>query len=244
MTEKKTLEWGQTPWDNMTRAELLRLVQKMWAALNSVTMPLEVIKDNDLRTNKAYKDYWGESGVGGCALERAHQIIDPIMKEYDGENLYRAFYRYATDLLFDASKYDIGFKWVICSECGEMTPTSHVEERYLDKRCTLTNKCKGTLRRLTWDDLKPNDITDKEKVRVARLLLQEALELYNDHAHTDACYEDYRQARRLGQAVAAWAKFDPGRVGEVYIAAMDECNYDVRGRVYQDTDTQNTNPEG
>lgn len=155
---KKTLEWGRTPWDEMNREELLREVERMYSALLSVNSALKLT-----RFNEEGNPFFGTSGTGGRALEKARQILEPLHAQYeegDGE-LYRAYFRYADDLLFDRSTgYRIGAGWAVCPECGVMIGESMDGKSKIGESCgtvfPTNDKCPGVMRALSWDDLKPN----------------------------------------------------------------------------------------
>jgi hypothetical protein len=157
--KKKSLEWGETPWDNMTRDELLFQIKRMYSALRSlyaVVKMEEVTQENH--------PYFGKEGVGGDALEKGRQIIEPLFNQYKGgeEDIYRSFFRYADDLLFDQStEYTtIGSRWHVCPECGMMIGENPNGEKLLGRRCgdvSPNEKCNGILRALTWDDLKKGE---------------------------------------------------------------------------------------
>ncbi len=167
----KELQWGETPWDNLTKEELLREVQRMYAALASlhsiIIMDLEtgrLLAEHDGRPDPGKSPYWGTGGVGGAALEMCRQIYARLEAQgYDlGENLYRSFYRYARDLLFEPTEYMMVRPcWAVCSECGNMIGSSKgkSENDLIGKPCADRPfgkpDCKGVYRSLIWDDLKP-----------------------------------------------------------------------------------------
>lgn len=138
------IRWGETPWDNMTEEQLRREVQRMYSALLSVTTAFAVDRVE-------MEPYWGPEGVGGRALEKARQVIEPIEQAYGAEALFRCFYRYADDLLFDSSRARIGSGWAVCPICGAMRGRRPSAAR---QPCDQPG-CNGTLRLLTWEDLKP-----------------------------------------------------------------------------------------
>jgi hypothetical protein len=147
------LGWGETPFDNLTKDELLRLTQKMYSAIESAHSCLAIIKissDNGL--------FWGRDGTGGNALEKCEQVIRPIEKEFDSESIYRSFYRYANDLLFDRKNFGIiGSGWVVCPKClqmvGETRKPNGERTSNEGKNCSEVmdwTKCDGILEKLDW----------------------------------------------------------------------------------------------
>lgn len=147
----KELQWGETPWDSLSREELLREVQRLYSAVQSARSVLAMLRQEQ-RTG-----FWGWRGSGGTALDKAEQCVDRVETVFDRESIYRAFYRYADDLLFDCSQHDIGFGWGLCPVCkitigrgSDGLPTAgRLCAEYLPKGCP------GILRPLTWEDLQP-----------------------------------------------------------------------------------------
>jgi hypothetical protein len=143
---KTDLKWGQTPWDDMTKEELLREVQRMYAALSNANSVMKMA-----RYGNENSPFWGNEGTGGKALEMSRQILEPLDRY--GEAIYRRFFRYAYDLLFDQTNFKIGFDWQVCPMCGVMLGSGHDEGR----PCEMGKPgCTGIMRKLTWDDLKPD----------------------------------------------------------------------------------------
>lgn len=157
----RQLEWGQTPWDNMERQELLQEVWRMFAALRSCESILDNIKFFDERGSPS--PFWSQEGRGGAALEMAHQAMHAT-QEYDDENLSRTFFRYARDLLFERNGYRmIGSAWVVCPVCGAMYGELVSGETSEGMRCDMKpggdRGCSGVLRPLEWGDLTADMVT-------------------------------------------------------------------------------------
>lgn len=147
------LKWGQTPWDDLSKEELLREVQRMYCALSGTYSIL--LQDQRDGANSLF---YGYEGRGGRALEMARQALSR-MENYNPENVYRSFFRYAYDLLFDNNpNARIGSGWLVCPKCGGM-----IGDRTNDKlgaRCSvagLKSDCDGVLRLLQWSDLTASD---------------------------------------------------------------------------------------
>jgi hypothetical protein len=137
----KKLKWGQTPFDKMTKKKLLLVAKTMYSALISARSALAILdypKGNP---------YFGERGSGGRALEKAEQAYQLATSGHDSENVYRSFFRYADDLLFDCSVFEIGSNWYVCDKCKTMIGIRNNS----DKTCI----CGNEMRKMTWDDLKP-----------------------------------------------------------------------------------------
>ncbi len=107
------LQWGETPWDNLSREDLLREVQRMYAAVLSADGALSLCRGNERG------GFWSASGgTGGRALAKCELARAWVESEYDHENVYRAFFRYAVDLLFSP---ELGFGWTACDGCDVLT---------------------------------------------------------------------------------------------------------------------------
>lgn len=155
MSELHELKWGETIWDDMPLNELLREVQRKHAALMRAYSILSMMDRGD------YDPFWGKNGSGGAAIEMVRQALGTIdQSDREHENAYRAFWRYAVDLLFDRKDYDqIGSGWVVCPECGTMLGDK--AGTLVGQACTWTKACKGVFRRIEWSDLDPSHETDK-----------------------------------------------------------------------------------
>lgn len=150
----KELNWGETPWDNKTREALLRDVQRMYSAIVSLHSALKLTSYGD------QSGFWGSDGTGGLALEKARQVLEPIRAEYSGESIFRAFFRYANDLLFDHSRGRLGYGWVVCPTCGTMVGETIAPNG--DRHSSNGEVCRfceadppGRYRPLEWADLAP-----------------------------------------------------------------------------------------
>lgn len=108
---KKDLAWGQTPFDDMSREELLFEVRRMFSALQSCRCALALSRDEG-------SPFWGSGGAGGDALRKADIAFEDLDDGGEfSEAIYRMFYRYADDLLFEPK---LGFGWQVCASCGDM----------------------------------------------------------------------------------------------------------------------------
>jgi hypothetical protein len=178
----KTLQWGQSPWDDLKREQLLRSIQQMYAAFAAIySIHLTEMDTYKLMHERNYpvedpyqSPYYGKRGVGGAALEMCRQVLDPLYAKFgegmgdDGKgkaNIYGLFYQFANDLLFENNGFQmIGHGWAVCPECGAMFGRKGNGETAFGKPCSgnFGGKldCAGVLRPLTWDDLKPKEETN------------------------------------------------------------------------------------
>ena len=140
MSLKAELNWGETPWDALSKDELLMEVRRMYSTISSCASILEM--------NKAIgpnSPYWGDSGTGGMALNKVHEVLSSLP---DDEHMYHNFFRYADDLLF--KNPSIKRNWKACANGHITTPMR--PESAADEKCDF---CKETLKTMSWDILKP-----------------------------------------------------------------------------------------
>lgn len=154
--KKKRLEWGETPWDAMPREELLREVQRGYSALTAARGVLSMTKALDPSS-----PFWiGPYGTGGRALAKCNAVVEPIEARFDGEDIYRSFFRYADDLLFGT---EIGSGWRVC-------PNGHMFASNLtDLSAETCSICKGAMRAITWADLAPKAAPDQSEERKEKI---------------------------------------------------------------------------
>jgi hypothetical protein len=97
MKPAESLQWGETPFDDLSRAELLRLVQAYHLALVSAARALRQVRCQDPAS-----PFWEADGQGGRALARAEALktLADEDRAEARERVDRQFYRAATGLLF------------------------------------------------------------------------------------------------------------------------------------------------
>lgn len=144
----KKLKWGQTPWDDKSREELLLDVKRMYGAITALNSVAHLCT-----AGQGESPFWhAKDGSGRRALELARQVLEPIHKKYDSEDIYRCYFRYAYDLLFEG---EMGIGWYVCDVCNRMIGRSYDGHGSRDGEMCLFPSCKGKFRKMTWDDLKP-----------------------------------------------------------------------------------------
>ena len=131
MIPPEDLKWGQTPFDNLTRNELLRLVQAYHSALISMGGPLHSL----LQGNESHPYWMSPNGSGYAVKAKWDALMNLAGNNQDGgEAEYCKFYRYADGLLFPG----IGSPWKV----------------YPDGTMSSPGYAPGG-RPLTWSDLAP-----------------------------------------------------------------------------------------
>ena len=150
---KRDLNWGETPWDDMPREELVRETQRFYAA---------IVEAKSILGQSAYgrtaMPFWSSVGMGGRALARATKALEPYEGKWPGETPYRAFFRYAVDLLFPG----MGAGWHICDACGFMlgsSPDGTPPAGCID--CAYKGRTAPPLRPIEWRDLNPKRAAER-----------------------------------------------------------------------------------
>ena len=147
------LSFGQTPWDNLSKEELLTEVQRMYSALNSAYTVLKMDKIRADLTGDG-TEYYGPDGLGGAAYEKTRQIVEDVETKFSKDSIYRSFFRFADDFLFEKNGYHlIGSGWVVCDKCGLMSAVLESELKdVINKSCKGFNElsdCDGIIERLS-----------------------------------------------------------------------------------------------
>lgn len=152
--EPKKLVWGETPWDDLSREELLREVQRLYAAVQAAHHLFQGLRD-----------YYAPAEIApilrldprGQTAAKCAYVVNRLESEWDAESLYHSFYRYANDLLFAGADLRIGYGWALCPACGVMVGRSLDGRESIGAVCrdVIQSDCKGILRALEWRDLEP-----------------------------------------------------------------------------------------
>lgn len=120
------LKWGETPFDDLTRAELLRLVQAYHSAVVSSQSVMAI------QAQVEPSAYWALNGSGGRAIAKCNELMK-LAGERDpdpaSENIYRSFFRAADVLLFPHLKNDTFSNWGVNAE-GEMVAPFKPQDGY------------------------------------------------------------------------------------------------------------------
>jgi len=159
--KKKQLKWGETPFHKMDHATLLMSAIKMYWSLNSCSGEVKKLKEMNKIFGREEKPnlYFEKGGSGFNALYMADQALDPINREYESEDVYRSYYRYAIDLLFPECTSGL----VVCPVCGQMFGAYGDGRTDEGKVCgqkfkvRFSTGCPGVFRKLTWKDMEIKD---------------------------------------------------------------------------------------
>ena len=142
---KADLHWGETPWDDLPREDLLREVQRFYSAMASAHCVLKLMSGDNRSA------FCGPGGTGGRALAKAEQVMAPYDDGGDySEAVFRAFFRYADDLLFNG----IGSGWHVCDVCGCMLAAMDKTAPDQCIRCLARGNPGQPMRPVTWDDMR------------------------------------------------------------------------------------------
>jgi hypothetical protein len=151
LVKKPELKWGETPWDDMPREDLVRETARLFSALEAARGVAHMARLSDPSSL-----FWSVEGTGGRALAMADAALKPYeQSERQRENIYRAYFRTAVDLLF-AGVAGVPVGWHICDACETMVGRGR--EREPPSECfDCARKCHPgrPMRPITWDDLRP-----------------------------------------------------------------------------------------
>ena len=141
----KSLEFGETPWDDLSREQLLRLV---WQYHSSTLSLLSIARQS--RLGEEISPYWQPGGSGWKAIEKAELLMRIAGEDSDegAENIYRCFFRYVNRWLFPRAKFLQGHDfWWICEKCGEMAAAGQPPRKTCD--------CRARWRKARFSDIRP-----------------------------------------------------------------------------------------
>ncbi len=147
MRDARRLKYGQTPWDRLSRKELLLLLCRYHSALSSAASCLRMS-----RVGSEDHPYFGPDGSAGHAIAKADFIMRLAGEDMDAgsEKIYRQFFRSATSVLFPGVPLNRGLSpWYICETCGQMLSGS------VDPPSRLC-KCDGAWRPFRMSDIRPD----------------------------------------------------------------------------------------
>lgn len=146
------LKYGETPWDHLNHADLLREVQRMYSAILSLQSVAKIIQSQE-----PHSLFWTK-GSGHKALAKAEMILAPLHEKYEAGDIYRAFFRYAVDLLFTP---ELGGRWTACDGCQHFYGSIGDDESMVGKPCLdCSHQGRHSIRRpLEWKDLAPQPVT-------------------------------------------------------------------------------------
>ena len=143
MKFKKKLKYGETPFDDLSREDLLLLVKRNYSALTAAESLICQFRHNDPNSL-----FWGTTGTGGRTLAKVEFCLKPFAGYT--ESIWRSFFRLADYLLFEGAP-GTGDPWVIC-KCGQLLGSGRGEQPPKDRKCF---SCDRPMRPLEWKDLQP-----------------------------------------------------------------------------------------
>lgn len=153
--------FGWTPFEDMSRDELVRQCQRLYAATSSLSYMGKMLRAGD-----EHGLYWAV-GSGGRALEMGEQALAAADANHAEEATYDTFYRYAVDLLFeDKPELALHSYWSVCPKCHDMLGSRRKADDCSGKvhKDVTMGQCDGVMRPLTWHDLRvrtPEKLTAK-----------------------------------------------------------------------------------
>tara|TARA_R110000868_G_scaffold72223_1_gene210775 strand:+ start:16874 stop:17314 length:441 start_codon:yes stop_codon:yes gene_type:complete len=140
------MEFGGTPFDNLTREQLLLLVLKYDEALSGLYSVAEYWKGISF----PIQPYWSIEGRGGLALAVADEIRAISCKTpAQRSRFFYKFLRYAGRMLFDVEHYT-SIPWQKCDKCDSLTAIIKAGDG--ESKCL----CGGNLSLYMMKDLRPD----------------------------------------------------------------------------------------
>lgn len=144
----RDLVWGATPWDDLTREQLVEHLRRLYSAAQAAHGMVAQMAEQAQEIPCATR-YWSLLGAGGRTLRKLREATDRARLGHSSEGLFRSFFRYADDLLFSPP---IGMGWTVC-ELGHMTGQSGVS-RVACAVCLIEGKPDQAIRPIRWEDLR------------------------------------------------------------------------------------------
>ena len=137
------MKYGHTPWDDMSKEDLLLEVWRLYKAAESAKSCIELHK-----VYNPMSGFWSDEGTGGRALNMIDEAMSTVSKMPDNERekLWYGFFRNALPLLFECAKKS-GWDWIVCEKCDCWTSGKQSVESCI--------KCGNTdLRPIKWSDFR------------------------------------------------------------------------------------------
>jgi len=144
------MKFGETPFDNLTREQLLLLLLKHQMAMDRLLGVVSYWKHLSGEHAETNQPYWSELGLGGHALAIAREVMGIYAKtEAQRSSLFRKFFRYASSIMFPNQRRGMS-PWMKCSKCDQLVTTMKSSSN--DPKCF----CGGELSPFTMKDLRPD----------------------------------------------------------------------------------------
>ena len=158
MIKPHDLKWGETPFDDMTREEMLHELKVQFTAVTSALSALHMLRHFD-----STSPYWSATGTGGCSYRQVESIVERVNDRLgDGQSeISRSYFRYSTELLFPDIEHGPERWWI--NHDDEMIKTA-------DPHAFPMVGWNQDWRLLTLDDLKPLpdvDTSEREQPPIA-----------------------------------------------------------------------------
>lgn len=142
------LWFGQTPWDSMSRDELLRAIQRLYFAANEMHGALL-----QLRLGNERHWLWGPASIPTKGLAIGGAALDPYHRGNDQRSdIYHAFFQTAGELLFPGI---ICRGWHICDGCKAMTEQFGAPHDRVCFYCAYRKRTVAPMRPVEWRDMEP-----------------------------------------------------------------------------------------
>lgn len=161
MKRTQDIKWGVTPFDDLARDDMLKLLAIYHSALSSSRSVLAMTKATQEHFHGDAGPYWGKEGTGGNALAKADYVMG-LSNGTDerNERIYRSFFRYADSVLFPEGTGWI-HPWWICENCDTMV--SPMGDRDPGPCDFCKPKGGHPMRKITWADIRPRTVSAQKQ---------------------------------------------------------------------------------
>lgn len=146
---------GQSPFDHLSREELIRQCSMLYEAASGLSSVANMVaSDRD--------PYWTK-GVGVSAQLRANEALEVAQNGF-GVGELTGFYRNANGVLFTPTPKDpFCSVWSVCRTCHTMLGAPIGVDMQVEHDQLMGDRCKGKMERYTWEHLR-NPHIDTENV--------------------------------------------------------------------------------
>jgi hypothetical protein len=149
-SSKVALLSGQTPWQDMSREELEREIEKAYYAVTQAVSALKQISNfgATILPSEAGNPYWGPQGIPARAQDACEEVMAPYRAKYEDPEFYFGYFRYAAPLLFETER---DMSWAYCSACKTPWKRTNFDDtaRMVGSECP-TQGCSGIVEWLGW----------------------------------------------------------------------------------------------
>lgn len=150
LKDPSAMEFGETPFDGLSREQLLVLLLKHQIAMDKLYNVVQSAKGLLYGPAADKNPYWRQDGVGGNALAIADDVRGIYAKgQQQHSDMFYSFHRYAIGMFFPEHRRGVA-PWMKCDHCNCFT--SVIKSGDAPPVCL----CGGTLSTYEMKDLRPD----------------------------------------------------------------------------------------